>query len=481
MVARAVDGVLLEQLWTGLEGPSGALSAVAFDGPLEPSASVYEVEALATASVAAATLAVAEVQSVRAGAPLRSVRIDRAHASTAFRSERHFTALGWTLEPGWDAVIGDYRASDGWIRLHTNYAHHRRAALGVLGVPGLRAAVEAAVARWKGEELETAVVEAGGCAAVMRSPEEWARHPQGEAIARESLFSIHRQAARPAALASDGVDLAPLAGVRVLDLTRVIAGPVCTRVLAAYGADVLRIDPPAFEEVPALIGDTTAGKRRAFLDLRAHDDRATFEGLVAGAHVMVHGYRPDALERLAFGPARVRALNPDLIVVCHDAYGWTGPWANRRGFDSLVQMSCGIASRGGEVAANGLRPVPLPAQALDHGTGYLLAAAACRGLTASLVAGQASDVRLSLARTGRLLMERGDGGRPDAADSSSVDANRWCEEASTAFGRVRRVRCPGRIDGITARWSIPAGALGVDPPVWLDRRRIATPAAGSAK
>jgi hypothetical protein len=473
MVAESMDRLLLERLWTWFEGPSHALHSVALEGPLEPSASVYELDALATACVAAATLAVAEVQAVRLAAALRPVRIERAHAKAAFRSERYFTALGWTLAPGWDSVAGDYRSSDGWIRLHTNYAHHRAAALGVLGVVAARESVEAAVAHWKGDDLETAIVDAGGCAAVMRSPEAWALSAQGQALVDEPLFAVDRRAARPAALASDGVDRAPLAGVRVLDLTRVIAGPVCTRVLAAYGADLLRIDPPGFEEVPALIADTTAGKRRAFLDLRESGDRATFEALVSGAHVLVHGYRPDALERLGFGAERLRALQPDLVVVCHDAYGWTGPWSKRRGFDSLVQMSCGIAWRGREVAANGIRPVPLPAQALDHGTGYLLAAAACRALTQSLVAKQASEVRLSLARTARLLMELGDRGDPNAKDASQTDANRWLEEASTAFGRVRRVRCPGHIDGVTATWSIPGGPLGVDRPAW---REVVAPA-----
>ncbi len=136
-----------------------------------------------------------------------------------------------------------------------------------------------------------------------------------------------------------------LAGLRVLDLTRVLAGPVATRFLAGFGADVVRIDPPGWDE-PALEPEVTLGKSCARLDLRRDADRATFERLLSGADVLVHGYRPGALDGLGYGAAARQSLAPGLVEVCLDAYGWTGPWAGRRGFDSLVQMSCGIAQAG---------------------------------------------------------------------------------------------------------------------------------------
>jgi hypothetical protein len=243
--------------------------------------------------------------------------------------------------------------------------------------------------------------------------------------------------------------------VRVLDLTRVIAGPVGTRYLAALGAEVLRIDPPKFEEVALLLPETTRGKRCSALDLRAPADRSAWEKLVAEAHVMVHGYRPGAMEALGYSAARLRELNPALVVVRYDAYGWSGPWASRRGFDSLVQMSSGIAHPGHEG-----RPTPLPAQALDHGTGFLVAAAACRALT-----DECAGAQLSLARTARLLMELGTDG--DAKAPRLGDTETLLEPTETAWGPMRQAPCPGRIEGHEVRWREAAGPLGRHPPRWI--------------
>jgi hypothetical protein len=465
MRSPATDQALLERLWLALGGAPEALDELTLHGPERLLPSVYEVSALAAASIAASLLAIAELHAVRNDAARRRVELDRRHAAAAFRSERYLSALGWQLPAPWDAIAGDYPAQDGFIRLHTNYAHHRDAVLRVLGVAASREAIRAAVLAWRGEELEEAVVAAGGCAAIMRTPPAWSAHPQGRALAQESLLAIRtRRGTRPG-FVTRASPVAPLAGVRVLDLTRVIAGPVCTRMLAGYGADVLRIDPPGFEEVGALLAETTVGKRRAQLNLREASDRDTFERLLTDADVLVHGYRSDALAKLGFGPERLRAINPNLISVSHDAYGFTGPWSTRRGFDSLVQMSCGIAWRGAE-AAGSQRPAPLPAQALDHGTGYLLAAAACRSLIRLLTEQLVSDVRLSLAGTAKLLMDLGDEGRPDTADFSSADAEPWLEHAATAFGGIRRVRCPSGIEGVAPNWLHPAGPLGVDRASW---------------
>jgi hypothetical protein len=458
------DVALLETLWSALDFGAGgpAFPSVELSGaPGLPSA--YDVGSFATAAIAAATAAVAAVHAARSGEPLRSVHVDRGHASVAFRCERFVSAQGWTLPPVWDPIAGDYPARDGWIRLHTNYRNHRDAVLRVLGCAESRDAVDRAARTWNAEDLEAAVVAAGGCAARLRTAAEWAAHPQGVAVSREPLFALTTRSADPPALRPERG--APLAGIRVLDLTRVMAGPVCTRLLAAYGADVLRIDPPGFEEVAAILPEMTAGKRRAALDLREASGRSAFERLVAGAHVIVHGYRPDALDRLGYGAARRREFQPALIDVSHDAYGWTGPWAHRRGFDSLVQMSTGIADAGRR-AAGAEKPVPLPAQALDHGCGFLLAAGACRALVRLLVENRASEVRLSLARTAKLLTDLGESGDLAGREVPAADIDRWSETAATAWGPVRRIRCPGRIDGLVPQWTIPAGPLGADAAAW---------------
>ena len=297
----------------------------------------------------------------------------------------------------------------------------------------------------------------------MHDAATWRAHPHGLASADEPAVRVH-----PAAVADASPRLAaaggrPLDGVRVLDLTRVIAGPVCTRFLAAHGAEVLRLDPPGFVEVAAIVPVVTPGKRCAALDLTAAADRARFADLVASADVVVHGLRPGAMEGLGFGPAALRALNPGIVTARLDAYGWCGPWAPRRGFDSLVQMSCGIAAAG--AAAAGLdRPVPLPAQALDHGTGYLLAAAVVRALTELLTSGRPADVTASLLGTANLLLTLPVPGglaapRPEWTDDDLVDV-------TTAWGPAAAVPSAGDVSGWPSSWAVPAGPLGRDAAAW---------------
>ncbi|MDD9371909.1 MAG: CoA transferase, partial [Acidimicrobiales bacterium] len=251
----------------------------------------------------------------------------------------------------------------------------------------------------------------------------------------------------------------PLAGVKVLDLTRVIAGPVCTRFLAAHGATVLRIDPPGFDEVGALLPETTAGKRAAWLDLSTTAGRNRFLSLVGEADVLVHGLRPGALERHGLGPDEVREANPAMVTARLDAYGWRGPWAARRGFDSLVQMSCGIAAAG--MAATGAdRPTPLPAQALDHGAGHLLAAAVAR----ALASGRAADVTASLVGVANLLI-----GLPDPAGIGAGEP-RWSDEdreqRATEWGPAMVAPMPGELAGWPMSLDAPAGPLGRHAPTF---------------
>jgi CoA transferase family III len=445
-----VEQRLTEELWKDLGGAAQLLERVVFSGRSEGLPSPFRVDALASATIAVAALAVAELWSGRTGEPLRAVRVDRRLAAAAFRCERLLKPQGWTLPERFDPIIGDYAAQDGWIRLHTNYRHHRDAAVRVLGVAAERKAVADAVARCGAVELESAIVAAGGCAAALRTRDEWRRHPQGSALAAEPLVAWEGRCSPRAIPASPQ---APLAGIRVLDLTRVIAGPVGSRYLAAHGAQVLRIDPPALEEMTGLLPETTLGKRCAALDLGTAADRQTFERLVSEADLLMHGYRPGALEALGYSDERLRSLNPAAAIVCHNAYGWSGPWARRRGFDSLVQMSSGIAHPGNEGA-----PTPLPAQALDHGTGYLLAAAACRALTE----GRARS-GLSLARTARLLVDLGENA---AAAPELGDAGELFERNETAWGPVLQVRCAGTIEGYRPRWAFPAGPTGRHEARW---------------
>ncbi len=452
---------LTRAAWVAVGGEPAALAALRFvgDGALP---STFAVSDLAAATVAAAALAIGELARALGGA-FPSVTVDRRLASFWF--DNSIRPIGWSLPPNWDALAGDYRAADGWIRLHTNALHHRAAAERVLGRARDKAEMARAVARRRIQDLESAIIADGGCAAAMRSRRDWEHHPQGRAVAGEPL--VHFVATdRAAGRAAASPPARPLAGVRVLDLTRVLAGPVATRFLAGYGATVLRIDPPDWNE-PGLIPEVTLGKRCARLDLRDPRGRSPLEALLAQADVLMCGYRADALDRLGYDAAARRSLAPGLIDVRLDAYGWTGPWARRRGFDSLVQMSCGIAEAGMRWK-RASEPVPLPVQALDHATGYLLAAAAIRGVTLRATAGHGTQARLSLARTAKLLIDQGEdcASAPFAAETAT-DVSPEIE--ATAWGDARRLEPPVVIDRIPMRWPTPATDLGSAPPAWPSR------------
>jgi crotonobetainyl-CoA:carnitine CoA-transferase CaiB-like acyl-CoA transferase len=418
--------------------------------------SSFRVTDLAVASVAAAGAALRSL--LGDDAENADIAVDRDLASHWFAHS--IRPDGWQLPPIWDSVAGDYRTADGWIRLHTNAPHHRAAALAVLEAAEDRSAVAAAASGWAAEELETAVVSAGGAAAAMRTIDEWHAHPQGRAVAAEPLIDFTPTSPATPLELPGIAEGRPLAGIRVLDLTRVLAGPVATRLLAGWGAQVLRIDPPGWDE-PAVIPEVLLGKRTARLDLRNEPDR--FRGLLAEADVLVHGYRSDALAGLGFDTETRAAIRPGLVDVSLDAYGWSGPWAARRGFDSLVQMSAGIAAEGMRAYGRD-QPTPLPVQALDHATGYLVAAAALRGIAHRRNAQRGSTARLSLARTAKLLVDAGSA--DPAAPTSLADPPLHPEIEETSWGPARRLAAPIAVAGAALRWELPARALGSDLAAW---------------
>ena len=414
--------------------------------------SAFAVTDLACASVATAGQAVSELLQQHTGR-LPHLEVDRRLASFWFATS--IRPLGWSVPPMWDPVAGDYATKDGWIRLHTNAPHHRAAAETVLGAVDNRAALASHVAQWAKSDLEQAVVDAGGCAAEMRTWAQWQAHPQGQAVNAEPLVHFENNGHSPEKPWQGSV-ARPLAGIKVLDLTRVLAGPVASRFLAGLGADVLRIDPPTWNE-PGVIPEVTLGKRCARLDLHAPADRAVFEHLLKDADVLLHGYRADALERLGYGVAERQRLAPGLVDVCLNAYGWSGPWQNRRGFDSLVQMSSGIAEAGMH-CKRADKPTPLPLQALDHATGYLMAASAIRLL------GTGGSARLSLARTAKLLIEAGAGTDEPLHAEDENDQGILVEQ--TPWGPAHRLQVPLKITGTPVEWELPASELGSHRAQW---------------
>jgi len=444
-------GKFLSAMWSALGGPAEVIEKVDFAGAGDLP-SIFAVSDFAAAAAGAAGAAVAELIGSRFGElPAASVnrRLSSLWYGWSIRPD------GWTMPAPWDPASGDYATADGWIRLHTNAPHHREAALRVLGVPADKAQVAKAVSGWNADELEGAVVQSGGCAATMRSLEAWGQHTQGRTVAAAPLLSIESS--------DDVCDLSwaptparPLKGLRILDLTRVLAGPVATRFLAGLGADVLRIDSPTWDE-PGVVPDVTLGKRCARLDLRS--DQTQLRKLLSQAHVLVHGFRANALENLGLGSDERRRIRPGLVDVCLNAYGWSGPWRNRRGFDSLVQMSAGIADAGMRELKKE-RPTPLPVQALDHATGYLMAAAVLRGLSTQ----RGFQARASLAGTAQLLVSRRPTGRPANLITATTDTD-WSDEVElTEFGPAHRLRSPVQIGEAVLHWDRPAVSLGSSPP-----------------
>ncbi len=424
--------------------------------------SAFAVSELATASFAAVGREMARYMAAANLSPTApEVTVDHRLASLWYRYS--FKPDGWEMPSLWDAIAGDYRASDGWIRLHTNLPHHRAAALRVLGTEADRDAVSQALRSWAIADLESAVVAEGGVAAAMRSRAEWLEHPQGRAVSRDPLISWQNPRRitlrdRQAATADR-----PLAGLRVLDLTRVLAGPVSTRTLAGFGAVVLRVDPPGWDE-PGVIPDISLGKRCAYLDLKSTEGLTHLQDLLSQADVFIHGYRPGALDALGLGKAKRDELAPNRVEVTLDAYGWQGPWATRRGFDSLVQMSAGIAYAGMEWA-NADKPTPLPVQALDHATGYLIAAAVLSALAEAASGNSIMHAHLSLARTAELLAILGktDTGQ-DAITANQSDYGEETEQSG--WGPGHRLKPALTIGQTVMRWDLPAPQLGTSEPTW---------------
>lgn len=463
----------IDMAWAALGGNASLVprvSAVVREGALTARLPVRE---LARACVGACALAGAEWGARRAGlVQVPEVRVDDGAVATAFHSERHLRVEGRAPET-FAPLSRFWRTADGWVRTHANYPHHRARLLGALRLTADATVetVEAVLAERSAAEVEETVYAAGGLAVAMRTPGEWAAHAQGRALAARPLVERERLDDAPARTPPPLTDapLLPMAGLRVLDLTRVVAGPVATRTLALLGADVLRIDSPGLPELPDQHLDMDFGKRSATLDLTAPGDREAFEELLTGADVVVTGYRPGALDRFGLSARALAERRPGLVVAQLSAWGAYGPWGGRRGFDSLVQVATGIAVTEG--APDG-RPGVLPAQALDHGTGYLLAAAVLRSLTEQTERGGSRVVRLALARTAAWLTgARGDGGRSTEAATVEPgapyeDASPWLAEADSGAGRLRYALSPVRFAGSPPTWERPPGAWGADAARW---------------
>ena len=455
---------ILTDLWTSVGGDPSALDAVTLTGEEPQLPSSFRVAAAAQASIAAAGLAAAQVWKLRSGQS-QDVAVDMRHAVIECRSERYLRVDGKPPPPAWDAIAGIYRTRDQrFVRLHTNFRHHRDAVCQLLNCKPERDEVQAALMQWDGEAFETAAYASGCVVAMMRSYQEWSVLPHAAALAALPLLSIEKigeAAPRPWPRGDR-----PLAGLRVLDLSRVIAGPVAGRTLAVHGADVLLISGPDLPASPWLTIDTGRGKLTSFVELKSEQGRDSLRGLLASADIFAQGYRPQALAALGFSPQDAARISPGIVYVSLSAYGHAGPWAERRGFDSLVQTATGFNHAEGQ-AAGVDGPKELPAQMLDHATGYLMAFGAMMAKARQSREGGSWHVRVSLAQTGRWLWNLGrvaDGFKTEDLKGETVRP--FIEEIPSGFGPLRSVRHSAVLSKTPAFWARPAMPLGSHPAEW---------------
>jgi crotonobetainyl-CoA:carnitine CoA-transferase CaiB-like acyl-CoA transferase len=458
-----VTSSVLAKLWTDLGHEPEALKAVHLTGhePVLPSS--FSVGTAMQASVAASALAATEIWRTRTGR-MQNVGVDMRAAVIAARSERYLTINGGAAPELWDSIAGAYECGDGrYVRLHTNFPHHRDGVLKLLGCANDKAAVAQALRGWKAFDFEDAAANAKLVVTAMRSFAEWDAHPQARAISRLPLMTCERIGDAPAPAWPQGQR--PLAGIKVLDLTRIIAGPVGGLTLAAHGADVMLVTSPHLPSVAPLVIDTGRGKLSAHIDLQDANGCMAFDALLRETDVVVQGYRPGGLEALGYGPADVARKRPGIIYVTLSAYSHEGPWAGRRGFDSLVQTASGFNAA--EAEAFGVSgPKPLPAQVLDHATGYLLAYGAMSALLRRATEGGSWHVRASLAQTGLWLRSLGRIDGRSCKDPAREDVTDWLEESSSGFGRLSAVRHPATMTATPPHWLRPSVPLGTHPPVW---------------
>ena len=424
------------------------------------------------AALAAVGLAVSDLWELRTGRR-QEVAVDTRQATASLRSGHYMQMDGAPVPAERNSVMGVYPARNGrWSYLHCNFPNHRAAALGVLGVPEDREAVRKAVARWDALELEEAIIAANGAGGMVRTMEEWAQHLQAAAIASLPLMEVIKIGDSPPEKLPEGDR--PLSGVRVLDLTRVLAGPTGARTLAEHGADVLKITAAHLPNIGYQEYDTGHGKLSAHLDLRQHEDLETLRGLVREADVFSQGYRPGTLGERGLSPEALAQARPGIVYVSLSAFSHLGPWASRRGFDTVVQTVSGITSRQGELFP-GAEPGPqfYPVSAIDYLTGYLMAFGALLALARRVREGGSWLVRISLAQTGRWLVERGQVPATELEDVpkdfTAVELERWSMATDTPMGRLQHLGPVVRLSETPPRWARPSVPLGFNQPVWPER------------
>ena len=465
MVDQTLETILRAVGWDTNLGDGVDISSDA--DPILPTP--FRIGETAAASLAAVGLAVSDLWQLRTGRR-QGISVDARRATASLRSGKYLVLDGKPVAAERTPVMGVYPAKEGrWSYLHCNFPNHRDAALGVLGVEEDREAVRRVVAQWDALELEEAIIAAKGAGGMVRTMQEWARHPQSAAVASLPLLEIQKIGDCPPQPLPEGSR--PLSGIRVLDLTRVLAGPTCARTLAEHGADVMKISGPHLPFSPSQELDTGHGKLSAHVDLRESTQVEALRDLIREADVFSQGYRPGTLAQRGLSPKDLAELRPGIVYVSLSAFGRVGPWAERRGFDTVVQTVSGITHRQGELFP-GAEPGPqfYPVSAIDYLTGYLMAFGALVALTRRTREGGSWLVRVSLAQTGRWLVDRGQVPEPELKDVpeefTAEEIERWCTTTDSPSGRLSHLAPVLELSETSPYWARPTVPLGSHDPVW---------------
>ena len=434
----------------------------------------FRIGDTSTAALSAVGLAVSDLWESKTGRKQR-VSVDARRATASLRSGKYMQMDGAGVSTERNMVMGTYPTKDGrWSYLHCNFPNHRAAALSVLGVNEDRDEVTKAVAKWDAFDLEEAIIEARGAGGMVRSMEEWAIHPQAAAIASLPLMDIVKIADSPPEPLPDGSR--PLSGVRVLDLTRVLAGPTCARTLAEHGADVMKITAGHLPNIGYQEYDTGHGKLNATLDLRDGRQMETLRGLVRQTDVFSQGYRPGTLGGRGLSPEELAELRPGIVYISLSAFSHEGPWASRRGFDTVVQTVSGITQRQGELFPGAIPgPQFYPVSAIDYLTGYLMAFGGIVALNKRIHEGGSWLVRISLAQVGRWLVSQGEIPETQlkdmAAEFTPEEIASWLMVSETPMGNLGHLSPVIGLSESVPRWSRPSVPLGYHDPVWPVRSK----------
>jgi crotonobetainyl-CoA:carnitine CoA-transferase CaiB-like acyl-CoA transferase len=437
--------------------------SVDFDGSDPVFPTPYRIGTAGAGAIAAVGVASARLWALRSGRSQR-IGVDVRQAAASLRGHKYVLVNGANPHSR-DPITRFYQCGDGrWIYLHNNFPQLRERNLRVAGAAHEVPAIERAVAQWKGAELEEAIFGAGGCCGLVRSDDEWLAHPQGATVAAQPVLEIYRIGDAPPQPLPAGDR--PLAGIRALDLTRVIAGPYCARVLAEHGAQVMKIARRDLPNSGPLDIETGAGKLSAFLDLREPAGAERMRALVREGDIFVNAYRPGALAAHGFGPEALAALRPGIVYVTLSAWGHQGPWAARRGFDTVVQAVNGMAARS---AVDG-RPAQLPVAAIDYISGNVMAFGAMVALARRATEGGSWAVRVSLAAIGHWI---GSGGLVDPAVFGRAPAelpqaalDGLLRRVEASMGTVHYVPWVGRMAETPSGTLLPPLPLGSSEPRW---------------